>query len=96
MVAGKHRYKVPKAAGLMEVPVVIRERSDAEAMHYALMENLQREDVNVIEETEEILQLLEMSLQTDPEPVLSLLNRVANKTRGLTDNVISNEDGQAI
>lgn len=96
LVAGERRYKAAKTVGLTEVPVTIRKMSDTEAMHYALMENLQREDLNPIEETEGILQLLELSLQTDRESVISLLNRMAKVKRGLADNVIRQEDREAI
>ncbi len=96
LVAGERRYKAAKTLGLADVPVIVREMSDSEAMHYALMENLQREDLNPIEETEGILQLLEMSLQTDRESVISLLNRMAKVKRRLADNVIRQEDEEAI
>ena len=96
LVAGERRYKAAKAAGLAEVPVAIREMSDFEVIHCALMENLQREDLNPVEETEGILQLLELNLKVDRESVLSLLNRMANSKRGLTDNAIRTEDLEAI
>lgn len=96
LVAGERRYKAAKAAGLPEVPVAIREMSDFEVIHCALMENLQREDLNPVEETEGILQLLELNLKVDRESVLSLLNRMANGKRGLTDNAIRKEDLEAI
>lgn len=52
IVAGERRWRASRMAGLMEVPVVIRELSDAEAMKIALIENLQREDLSIIEESE--------------------------------------------
>lgn len=78
LVAGERRYKAAKAAGLSEVPVVIQTLSDLEVVQYALMENLQREDLNPVEETEGILQLLELKLETDRPSVISLLNQMAN------------------
>ena len=50
IVAGERRWRAAQAAGLNEMPVVIREMSDEEAMVFALIENLQREDLNAIEE----------------------------------------------
>ncbi|HCA05066.1 MAG TPA: stage 0 sporulation protein J [Ruminococcaceae bacterium] len=50
IVAGERRYRACRMAGLTEVPVIIRELSEAETMELALIENLQREDLNVIEE----------------------------------------------
>jgi ParB family transcriptional regulator, chromosome partitioning protein len=96
LVTGERRYKAAKAVALTEVPVVVRQMSDAEAMQYALMENLQREDLNPVEETEGILQLLELSLKTDRSSIISLLNRMANQERRLTHNVIRKEDQEAI
>ncbi len=96
LVTGERRYKAAKAVALREVPVVVRQMSDAEAMQYALLENLQREDLNPVEETEGILQLLELSLETDRSSVISLLNRMANQERNLTDNVIRKEEQEAI
>lgn len=57
LVAGERRWRASKMAGLTEVPVVIKDLSDEQAMEIALIENLQREDLNPIEEAEG-LQLL--------------------------------------
>lgn len=50
IVAGERRYRACRMAGLTEVPVTIRELSDTETMEFALIENLQREDLSPIEE----------------------------------------------
>ncbi len=52
IIAGERRWRAAQRAGLHEVPVVIREVSDRVAMEMALVENLQREDLNPIEEAE--------------------------------------------
>ncbi|QNH57966.1 ParB/RepB/Spo0J family partition protein [Limnospira indica] len=96
VVAGERRYKAAKAVGLTHVPVTIREMNDTQALHCALMENLQRDNLNPIEETEGILQLLELNLETDRESVISLLNRMAKVERGLADNVIRPQEQAAI
>ncbi|MDD6022562.1 MAG: ParB/RepB/Spo0J family partition protein [Acutalibacteraceae bacterium] len=57
LVAGERRWRAARLAGLTEVPVVVKELSDSETMEIALIENLQREDLNPIEEAEG-LQLL--------------------------------------
>lgn len=50
IVAGERRWRAARMAGLMEVPVIIRDMDDAEFMQLALIENLQREDLTALEE----------------------------------------------
>ena len=52
LIAGERRYRASRMLGLTEVPVIIREMSDEQAMVFSLIENLQREDLNPIEEAE--------------------------------------------
>ncbi len=59
LVAGERRYRAARMAGLQEVPVTIREMSDEEESIFALIENLQREDLNAIEEAEGLKQLID-------------------------------------
>jgi len=96
LVAGERRYRAATAAGLTEVPVIIKELTDSEALQLALIENLQREDLNPVEETEGILQLLALKLESDTEGVISLLNQLAKAQRGLADNVVRSEQQQVI
>jgi ParB family chromosome partitioning protein len=49
IVAGERRWRAAKAAGLAEVPVIVREASDEEMLELALIENVQREDLNAID-----------------------------------------------
>jgi len=49
LIAGERRWRAAKLAGLAEVPVVVQELSDAKVMEVALIENIQREDLNPIE-----------------------------------------------
>jgi ParB family transcriptional regulator, chromosome partitioning protein len=52
LVAGERRWRAAQRAGLHQVPVIIREVAEAQAFEMALVENLQREDLNPIEEAE--------------------------------------------
>ena len=52
IVVGERRYRASKLAGLTEVPAIIKELSDEDMMELAIIENLQREDLNAIEEAE--------------------------------------------
>jgi len=59
IIAGERRWRAAQLANLSEVPVVIREISDETAMAMALIENIQREDLNSIEEAEALQRLLD-------------------------------------
>ncbi|ABI60906.1 ParB/RepB/Spo0J family partition protein [Granulibacter bethesdensis] len=52
IIAGERRWRAAQAAGLHEVPVLVRALSDSDAMAAALVENLQRQDLNAVEEAE--------------------------------------------
>lgn len=97
LVAGERRYRAAQEIGLTQVPITILELTNQEALEIALIENLQREDLNPIEETEGILRLLASHLGTTSEEVITLLNRKAyldRRTDGsdeITDNVIRNQ-----
>lgn len=82
LVAGERRYRAAKEANLAQVPVVIRELSESEALQLALVENLQREDLNPVEETEGVLQLLALKLNVAVEEVTSRLYRMYNEVKG--------------
>ncbi len=59
IIAGERRWRAAQEAGLHEVPVLVRELSDADAMAASLVENLQRQDLNPIEEGEGFRRLIE-------------------------------------
>lgn len=96
IVAGERRYRAASMLGLIEVPVVIRDFNDQEALQVALIENLQREDLNPIEETEGILELVALRIQRDVEYVITLLSQAAHPERSSVDNVIHREEWQVL
>ncbi|MBD2682311.1 MULTISPECIES: ParB/RepB/Spo0J family partition protein [Nostoc] len=97
LVAGERRYRAAIAAGLKEVPVTIRELTAEQALSLALVENLLREDLNPVEETEGILQLLAIRLSVPVADVPNLLYRMQHEAKGkVAQNVLGNEQGQTI
>lgn len=72
LVAGERRWRASRMAGLKEVPVVIRELSDVETMEIAIIENLQREDLNPIEEAEGLQALIDRCGFTQEDVAVSV------------------------
>jgi len=60
LIAGERRLRAAQLAGLTEVPVVIKHINDKTAMAMGLIENIQRENLNPIEEAESYLMLMEV------------------------------------
>ena len=90
LVAGERRLRAAQLALLTAVPVVIREMDDVTTSKVQLVENLQREDLNPVEETEGILELLSIELGVSTNEVISVLNSAANAKKrnlDLTENV---------
>lgn len=84
LVAGERRLRAARELGLKEVPVVVHALNDRQALQVALMENLQREDLNPVEETEAVLDLLSLALEVERDEIVSVLHQGYNaKQRGL-------------
>lgn len=83
IVAGERRYLAAQRAGLEEVPVVIREISDEDVFRLALIENLQRADLNPIEEAQGYKTLLKQSGMTQ-----EALGRALSKSRSAIANTM--------
>ena len=87
IVAGERRWRAAQIAGLHEVPVVVREFTDVEVLEIAIIENIQREDLNPIEEAMAYRQLIDRFGHTQ-EKLAEALSRsrthVTNLLRLLT------------
>ena len=87
LIAGERRWRAAQRAGLHEVPAIVREASDAEAYELALVENIQRADLNPLEEAEAFRRLVEERRLTQ-EQVADRVGKdrstVANALRHLT------------
>lgn len=86
LVAGERRLRAAQRAGLGTIPVVIREVSDQEGLEIALIENLQREDLNPIEETDGTLTLLSLNLGISVQEVLEAIRQSHYRALGRADN----------
>ncbi|AFH40289.1 putative transcriptional regulator (plasmid) [Thermus thermophilus JL-18] len=97
IVAGERRYRAARMAGLSEVPVRVVELSEKEARLFALVENLQREDLNPYEETVGVLALLSEDLGKSVEEVVGLLRRMRKEKRGEAGhNVMASPEAQRV
>jgi ParB family chromosome partitioning protein len=96
LVAGERRYRAAQQLELNEIPVIIRELTDTEALQLALVENLQREDLNPVEETEGVLQLLSIQLNRAISDLPPLLHRLQYERKKSSNNVVGNSEIEAI
>ncbi len=92
IVAGERRYRAAVSAGLKEIPVIIKEFTDEEILQIALIENLQREDLNSIEEALAYKQLMDtyaMTQEQIAEKIGKSRTAVANTLRllGLSEKI---------
>jgi ParB family chromosome partitioning protein len=83
IVAGERRWRAAQRAGLHEVPVVVREFGDGEALEVALVENLQRQDLSPLEEAEGFRRLMEEFGHTQ-----EALAKVVGKSRSHVANAL--------
>ena len=83
IVAGERRWRAARMAGLTEVPAVIREMSDTEEMLFALIENLQREDLTPLEEARGYRTLIEAQDFTQEE-----VSQAVGKSRPAITNAL--------
>ena len=83
IIAGERRWRAAKMAGLKEIPVIIRNYSEQEIMEISLIENIQREDLNPIEEAQAFKRLLtEFNLKQD-----EVAERVSKSRAAVTNSI---------
>ena len=83
IVAGERRVKASRMVGLKTIPAIVREFDDTEMMEIALLENLQREDLNAIEEATAYIKIMEAKNLTHEE-----LAKVLGKSQSYVTNMI--------
>ena len=81
IIAGERRYQASKIAGLTEVPAIVKEVNDTEMLALALIENLQRSDLNPLEEAKGYRQLIDASGMTQ-----DALSKAVSKSRSTITN----------
>jgi ParB family chromosome partitioning protein len=93
LVAGERRYRAAKEVGLEQIPAIVRQITQDEAWQISLIENLQREDINPVEETEAILQLLSLKINLPIDEVTAQLYRMRHIARGeVGQNVLTSSE----
>jgi ParB family chromosome partitioning protein len=83
IIAGERRFRAAKLADLTEVPVIVREVSDENALARALIENIQREDLNPLEEAQAIRRLLDEFNYTHEQA-----SEAIGRSRSATSNLL--------
>ena len=97
LVAGERRFRACKEIGLSKIPAIVKELSDEEANLIRLVENLHRENLNPVEETEAILQILALKLGISQEQAIATLYRMRHEVRGEVEkNTVSNSEVEII
>ena len=83
IVAGERRWRAAQMARLHEIPVLVKELTDSEALEIALVENLQREDLSALEEAEAYERLMEEFSHTQ-----EVLSKAVGKSRSHVANML--------
>jgi ParB family transcriptional regulator, chromosome partitioning protein len=83
IIAGERRWRAAQLAGLRDIPVIVRKVSDQSAMAIALIENIQREDLNAMEEAEALRRLLDEYRMTHQQ-----LADAVGKSRATVSNLL--------
>lgn len=97
LVAGERRYRAAEFLGLIEVPIKVFPLDDKQALMASLVENMQRQDLSPLEETEGTLEALAMELDCSVEQAVSFLYQMNNASKGtVNQNVLVSPEGQKV
>ncbi len=94
LLAGERRFRAAKIAGLTEIPALVKSLSDDEMMKQAIIENLQREDLNPIEEAESYQNikgekiLYQKGKLSEILPVEKIISELENRVGDIEDSII--------
>jgi len=83
IIAGERRFRASKMAGLDSIPAIVKKATEEELLEWAMIENIQREDLGVIEEAEGYLVLMERFKYTQEE-----LSKILGKSRPHIANIL--------
>ena len=83
LIAGERRYRASKIAGLKSIPAIVRKLSDQEVLAVSLIENIQRKDLNIIEEANGYKRLVEEFKLTHED-----LSRITSRSRSHITNIL--------
>lgn len=83
IVAGERRWRAAKNAGLKEIPAIIKDYTDGKKKQVALIENIQREDLNIIEVARAIKELMEIDGYSQSE-----VSRITGKSLSTVSNIM--------
>ena len=92
LVAGERRWRAAAVAKLDKVRCIVDEYTDEEALEFALMENLQREDLSKLEETEGILRFLSVKLGTDQDEIIRIIRTEGHSDRTTRSDVAPSDE----
>jgi ParB family chromosome partitioning protein len=86
VVAGERRTRAARAADLQHVRAVILDLDETQALEVAIIENLQREDLNPVEETDAVLTLLSVRLEKSVPDIIEIIRQMYDESRGRAGN----------
>lgn len=93
IISGERRWRCSKELGLSELPAIEKNLKDEQALEIALIANLMREDLNIVDETDSIVSLIALRLNLDRGQIPKILFKIKNlrSRKQLSDPAISQE-----